>query len=314
MRKAMTMVAALGVITLALSACGGAPPIGTIGSPASGRLESYATPASGSSLCTSSALKTVYRQDEGVLPGHLGFIYSVRNTGTVTCGLSNEATLSGHQERVVQWTPTASPPTTLQLAAPNATMLPVEVLTQTPSILPLTPGAEATLAMISPEGCPGLKNDFEYAELTLSLPSIGPIALRPDVTLSYCGGNSVTIQPWNPGSAPNLSTIASPSPTTGSASPTAAATSTIGSATPSASAIDAATKWYDSTWLSASEGWVLGTSPCNGGRCMVIEHTVDGGQTWTPVTPPAVPPLAPQYYNAGPDCDPLSCLVTIQVR
>ncbi|HEX3722033.1 MAG TPA: sialidase family protein [Nitrolancea sp.] len=45
---------------------------------------------------------------------------------------------------------------------------------------------------------------------------------------------------------------------------------------------------------------------------MVIEHTVDRGQTWAPVTPPAAPPLAPQYDNVGPDCDPLSCLAHIR--
>ena len=293
MRKAMTSVVVLGVLALILSACSGAAPDGTLGTQASNGLASSATPVSGSGLCTLSDLKTVYRQDEGVWSGHIGFIYTVRNTGPATCGLSNEVTLSGHQERSIPWTPTASPPTNLQLAAPNATPMPVKVLTQTPSVLPLAPGAEATLAMLSPEGCPGLTTGYGYAELTLNLPSIGPVALRPDVAVADCGGSSVTIQPWNPGEAPYLyvpSLSPSVPPTTGTS--------------PTATAIE----WYDSTWLSASEGWVLGLSPCIGGRCMDIEHTVDGGQTWTPVTPPALPPLAAPYVDVGPTCDPESCL------
>ena len=40
------------------------------------------------------------------------------------------------------------------------------------------------------------------------------------------------------------------------------------------------------TFVSADEGWVLGSVPCDLNRCAAIEQTRDGGQTWVPASAP----------------------------
>jgi photosystem II stability/assembly factor-like uncharacterized protein len=40
------------------------------------------------------------------------------------------------------------------------------------------------------------------------------------------------------------------------------------------------------TFVSADEGWVLGSAPCATGRCPVIAHTVDGGRKWVTIPAP----------------------------
>lgn len=40
------------------------------------------------------------------------------------------------------------------------------------------------------------------------------------------------------------------------------------------------------TFVSADEGWVLGSAPCSTGRCPVIAHTLDGGRKWSTIPAP----------------------------
>ena len=43
------------------------------------------------------------------------------------------------------------------------------------------------------------------------------------------------------------------------------------------------------TFVSADQGWVLGSAPCSTGRCPVIAHTLDGGRTWSTIPAPQTP-------------------------
>lgn len=210
MWKTMTTVAVLSVVALVVAACGVTSPdsvtAGQGSRAASPTATLTATPVTGASLCSPAQLTTVYRQDQGVLGGgKLGFVYTVRNTGSTACGLSNAATLSGHQEATTSPLPPGTPPTTLTLAAPTATAMPVRILPQTPSVLSLAPEAEATLAMVAPGSCIGSNAaGHAYAEIVLTVPGIGPIILKPGVAFVDCGTGSLSVQPWNPGPAPDL--------------------------------------------------------------------------------------------------------------
>ncbi len=66
----------------------------------------------------------------------------------------------------------------------------------------------------------------------------------------------------------------SPSPTSSPATPTAAPTPIAGFQVASV------------TFVSAQDGWVLGTATCASGSCLAIARTQDGGSTWTSVSPP----------------------------
>ena len=41
------------------------------------------------------------------------------------------------------------------------------------------------------------------------------------------------------------------------------------------------------TFVSADQGWVLGSVPCGSSRCAAIERTTDGGRTWAPIPAPS---------------------------
>jgi len=41
------------------------------------------------------------------------------------------------------------------------------------------------------------------------------------------------------------------------------------------------------TFVSPTEGWVLGSTACASGRCAVIAHTLDAGRTWSRINAPA---------------------------
>jgi hypothetical protein len=46
------------------------------------------------------------------------------------------------------------------------------------------------------------------------------------------------------------------------------------------------------TFVSPSDGWVLGTAPCAAGSCLSLARTYDAGHTWSPVQAPAAGSVA----------------------
>jgi hypothetical protein len=54
------------------------------------------------------------------------------------------------------------------------------------------------------------------------------------------------------------------------------------------------------TWLSPSEGWIMGAASCATGTCTEVMRTTDGAKTWNMVgTIPAPIPTAPNYGSSG---------------
>jgi photosystem II stability/assembly factor-like uncharacterized protein len=71
---------------------------------------------------------------------------------------------------------------------------------------------------------------------------------------------------------------------------------TTGSSTTSAPPLPVPAGFYvvDLTWVSAGEGWALGSAPCSRPPCTSIAHTTDGGLSWGEVpAPPAFIPGSP---------------------
>jgi photosystem II stability/assembly factor-like uncharacterized protein len=106
---------------------------------------------------------------------------------------------------------------------------------------------------------------------------------------------------WLRGSTP--AAVASPSPTGLSgivlATPTATPTSVPSVVPPSASptitasptavpgvALPAGFQPRSVTFVSPTEGWVLGSTACASGRCAVIAHTLDAGRSWSRINAP----------------------------
>jgi photosystem II stability/assembly factor-like uncharacterized protein len=81
--------------------------------------------------------------------------------------------------------------------------------------------------------------------------------------------------------------IAAPSATSPATSP-AASTSPVPPATPSASTSLLGLSPASVTFVSADDGWVLGTGSCSGAPCAAIARTADGGRTWAEVSAPHV--------------------------
>jgi photosystem II stability/assembly factor-like uncharacterized protein len=54
------------------------------------------------------------------------------------------------------------------------------------------------------------------------------------------------------------------------------------------------------TFVSASEGWVLGSATCSSGRCPAIAHTLDAGGTWSALPAPATTVHADRGLGAAP--------------
>ncbi len=53
------------------------------------------------------------------------------------------------------------------------------------------------------------------------------------------------------------------------------------------------------TFVSATDGWVLGTATCARGQCAAIARTADGGRTWVAVSAPDAP-IFPSPSDASP--------------
>ena len=75
-------------------------------------------------------------------------------------------------------------------------------------------------------------------------------------------------------------TLTTPAPST---SPTPTQTAPVG---PVGGAVPVGFTPYSSTWISANDGWVLGTAPCVKAPCTSVVRTQDGGQTWQGIPAP----------------------------
>ena len=53
------------------------------------------------------------------------------------------------------------------------------------------------------------------------------------------------------------------------------------------------------TFVSADQGWVLGSVPCGSTRCAAIERTTDGGRTWTSAPAPKAPVVSGIGTDSG---------------
>lgn len=128
--------------------------------------------------------------------------------------------------------------------------------------------------------------------------ALAAIALRPATAPAPVGGT------------PSLAIVTSPSPSAVAPTPAPTATvapttepSTAPSATPSAKPtqrpvaggpVPEVFQPLSVTFVSGSDGWVLGRGACGDQDCPVIARTSDGGRTWTTVpAPPAEVVVAP---------------------
>jgi hypothetical protein len=68
-----------------------------------------------------------------------------------------------------------------------------------------------------------------------------------------------------------------------------ATTSPAGAAAPAGGPVPPGFAPVSMTFVSASEGWVLGTAPCAVQPCTSIVRTTDGGASWTGIPAPPVP-------------------------
>ena len=90
--------------------------------------------------------------------------------------------------------------------------------------------------------------------------------------------------PAGSGSLPTATATVTASPA-GSASPVVA--SPVPSVTPIAPTAVIGLSPASVTFVSANDGWVLGTGTCSSGACAAIAKTADAGHTWTAVGAPA---------------------------
>ncbi len=100
-----------------------------------------------------------------------------------------------------------------------------------------------------------------------------------------------------PSDTPTPAPTAEPTPTP-AATPTPVPSAT---ASPSASAgsIPAGFEPVSVTFVSADEGFVLGSVACPSGRCATIAHTTDAGRSWSEIGAPATT-IAPDNADGAP--------------
>ena len=103
------------------------------------------------------------------------------------------------------------------------------------------------------------------------------IVVRPGISPSTVGGSPSA----TPGQAASV----------GSSDPSAQVSSSDAvvatpSPTPAGGPVPADFDPRSATFVSADNGWVLGSVPCGGARCPAIIRTVDGGATWSSIDAP----------------------------
>jgi photosystem II stability/assembly factor-like uncharacterized protein len=89
-----------------------------------------------------------------------------------------------------------------------------------------------------------------------------------------------------PSDSPSLEPSASPSLEPSSAPSASAQTAATPTPIPTRQPVPAGFQPISATFVSSKVGWVLGSVPCDSGRCPAIAHTTDGGASWTPIAAP----------------------------
>jgi len=102
----------------------------------------------------------------------------------------------------------------------------------------------------------------------------------------------------------------SQAPSTGPSRPTGSSTGQGsaggGAAGPVGGPVPAGFRGYDLTWVSAVDGWALGTAPCGSAPCTSILRTTDGGSSWVGI--PAPRAFLNQTDTCNSACDRISNL------
>jgi photosystem II stability/assembly factor-like uncharacterized protein len=137
------------------------------------------------------------------------------------------------------------------------------------------PAPSAPGARVGPSSR-GLISGFAAIAAVVAL-AVAAIMLRPAAVGEVGGSPSGTI-------APSLS---APSTVTPSGSPVAQASPTASASAVAGAPVPAGFRPMSVTFISAEEGWVLGSALCAAGRCPAIARTIDGGRTWTSIPAPA---------------------------
>jgi photosystem II stability/assembly factor-like uncharacterized protein len=122
------------------------------------------------------------------------------------------------------------------------------------------------------------------------------------ILLGESGGRHAGIRTSNQGSTtlPSPTTMA-PSPSTVGTPPTTTAQPQVPPVLPATTvpavqqgaaqgrpSVPAGFDPVSVTFVSASDGWILGSVPCGTTECASMAHTTDGGATWSPAGAPAV--------------------------
>ena len=156
------------------------------------------------------------------------------------------------------------------------------------------PAPERLLARVAeiPHEEPVMQGFRSRFRLSTPHVGLGSIALAGALVIALAALvlRPVAPPPGEPGSSsiatlPSATTQSSgaPSPAVQSpSSPTASPSSANASSTPARAGFEPVSV----TFVSADEGWVLGSVPCGSTRCAAIERTTDGGRTWASAPAP----------------------------
>ena len=104
-----------------------------------------------------------------------------------------------------------------------------------------------------------------------------PPGAQPSGSGSVATASASTATPAASASPSASPSVASPAPSATSTGASAAPTSILGLSPVSA------------TFVSATDGWMLGKSTCPSGSCAAIKRTADAGRTWTAIPAPDAP-------------------------
>jgi photosystem II stability/assembly factor-like uncharacterized protein len=128
--------------------------------------------------------------------------------------------------------------------------------------------------------------------------TLGAVLAAAAVVTLVAGGGAVVINASRHRESPATTPHPTPplkSPPPSGAVPTTAVTSHSAGSTPKSSIgpkdgpVPAGFTPYSATFISPTDGWVLGNAPCTSAPCTSIVRTRDGGKTWHGISAPPTP-------------------------